>query len=590
MTFLVFLAAVATLATVGVWQVVRTRVDKVGALIIIWRFLSGFPWHGKPVSDAGWIRPGKRALTRTGHTSRFHMRPRWQRACYRTGWTLATVWALWGLLTARSLTVRCLWAAAGVGVVYGALRAYFAVRRHRHHRTWLRPLHTALSGVVGVPLTAPPSSWLKVERDRSKAVVQLPSGFHADDKTRENIVRVVAQRVGMESPEASWRLAGPDPLLTLTTSSPPPQRVNLADLRPHLEAAGPDTLVLGIGKRGKVVTVSLKGDSPHIGVSAGSGGGKSVVTRLIAAQILHAGGLAIVLDVKRISHSWTRDLPNVHYAKTAEQIHQTLLLLQREVAYRNDVADQAADIEGEVRANVGPRILLICEELNAMRQQLRAYWRDIRENGDPARSPSEVALDEVLFTGRQVKCNAVLIGQRLSAAATGGGDSRENLAAKILARYTSSTWKMLCDGIAPPPTSRHIGRAQVVTDHAAECQVGFLTGAEAREYALAGVVGQLPQRFGGRAVTAAAQIANTGPDQQVVTVTPPPVSQPPSGDLVTLTEAVHSGLLTRSIAAVRMARHRDDRFPQPVAKRGLAHLYDAEQLAAWSAGTPALSP
>ena len=80
---------------------------------------------------------------------------------------------------------------------------------------------------------------------------------------------------------------------------------------------------------------------------------------------------------------------------------------------RNRVADVAADIEGNVNANVGPRIFVVAEELNTTMKKLRAYWRRSRESGDPVRSPALDALDEVMFTGRQVRVNVLMIGQRL---------------------------------------------------------------------------------------------------------------------------------------------------------------------------------
>ena len=105
------------------------------------------------------------------------------------------------------------------------------------------------------------------------------------------------------------------------------------------------------------------------------------------------------------------------------------------------------------------------------------------------RSPALDALDEVMFTGRQVRVNVLMIGQRLSAEATGGGDARENLAALIFARYRPSTWKMLVPDIPMPPPTRHVGRVEVVTDSVRQTQVAFLTGAEARSS---------PCRAGGR--------------------------------------------------------------------------------------------
>ena len=36
-----------------------------------------------------------------------------------------------------------------------------------------------------------------------------------------------------------------------------------------------------------------------------------------------------------------------------------------------------------------------------------------------------------------------------------------------------------------------------------------------------------------------------------------------------------------TLAAVRTARHREDSFPKPVARNGLAHLYDQVELDDW---------
>jgi hypothetical protein len=491
-TLIVIGLSLAALVAAGIAGVARNRVRQHGLFVIVWRFLSGQAWHGKPVTDAGWIRPGIKALTRTGHASRFHHMPRWRRALRRTGSTSAAGLALYGLVVARTVTVWAAAAAAGGLLLYGAWRSWQGVLRFRHRRIWVRPLHAALAPVLGVPLPAKPESWLSVERDRSKATVHLPPGPLPDERERAAIAAAAAAKLGLEAPDTSWRLTGPRPQLALTAAKPPPANVPLGALRTQLEQASQDTIVLGLGKGGTPVTVSLAGDSPHLGLSMASGGGKSIAARLIGAQLLHRGGLVIVLDPKRISHAWARGLPNVAYAADAATIHATLLLLAREVARRNEVAEAAADVEGEVHADVGPRVLIIAEELNTMQQRLKAYWRDIRSSSDPSRSPAAEALDEVLFTGRQVRCNVLMVGQRLSAAASGTGDARENLAARVLGRYTTSTWKMLCPEHPPPPSSRTPGRVQVVTHTVRECQIGFLSGAEARDYATSGVIARDP--------------------------------------------------------------------------------------------------
>src|SRR5262249_53180735 len=69
----------------------RARLSAHGALLLAWRWLSGHPWHGKAITDAGWLRPGTRAFTKTGHAPRFHYLPRWRRAASRSGRAAAAV-------------------------------------------------------------------------------------------------------------------------------------------------------------------------------------------------------------------------------------------------------------------------------------------------------------------------------------------------------------------------------------------------------------------------------------------------------------------------------------------------------------------
>ena len=61
--------------------------------------------------------------------------------------------------------------------------------------------------------------------------------------------------------------------------------------------------------------------------------------------------------------------------------------LQGEVDRRYDVADADADIEGEVHANVGPRIFVVVEELNTTQALLRRRRQnELWELGMPRRS------------------------------------------------------------------------------------------------------------------------------------------------------------------------------------------------------------
>lgn len=573
----------------------------VGVPLLLWRWFSGEAWHGRPITDAGWRRPGRRALTVTGHAGRFWHLPRWRRAFIRTSGTFLGLVIAWGMLENWLVTAVvfvlsvCAWfgrhrirrrlaprtlAAAGQLVMRPA--AALTARR-QHQRSWLLPLHMAAHEVAQIPRATRANSWISIDRDRTKVVLSLPPGWPADDKDKQRLVAITTAKTGLEDPDVSWRLAGPEPRLTLTRGVPPPQRVSLDDVREAIEQARSHELVLGMGKRGRIVKASLAGDSPHLGLSMGSGAGKSVLARNIMAQVAWRGGILLVLDPKLISHQWARGLPNAAYAGTPPQMHASLLWLGREIARRSQVALTAADIEGEVRANVGPRLLVVCEEMNAAMARLRSYWREIREREDATRSPAVEALEDGLFMGRQLRVNFLMIGQMLSAKASGSGEARENMGIRILGRYSQNNWKMLVPEHPMPPKSMLPGRIQVVTSGVSECQVPFLTGAQAQELALSGQVTPTPAGMpGSTAVPAATRTEIPGPDLPVVPETRPRVLVP-SGR-VTLSEAVALNVVTCSLAAIRKASQRDPEFPGRQGLRGLAGEYDAAELATWDAG------
>ena len=563
---MIFAGLVVFLAVAGIAGVIRSRIERHGILVLAWRWLTGHPHHGKALTDAGWLRPGSKALTRTGHASRFHHRPRLHRTAMRTGPALATLAAAWGLLRYRHTAIGVLATLGALGVATGAVLAVRRLLARRHRRAWVEPLHATVAPLAGVPVANAPGSWLHVERDRSQATLTLPEGWHGTAHERGQIATAVTTKLGLAEPDIRWQLAGPARKLVVTAVRPPPRRVTLDDILPAIEDARPGVLVLGTGRREETVTVSLRGDSPHIGLSMGTGAGKSTLARLILAQHLHHGGIGLVLDAKRISHSWTWGLPNCGYADEPEDIHDALIWLDRELDRRTQVAKRSTDVEGVVHANVGPPLMVVAEELNLAVPQLRALWAGIRHRDDVAKSPAIQSMENVAFAGRAVRVHLLMIGQMLSARTTGSGEARENLGVRILARYSQRAWQMMAPELPAPPVPSVLGRVQVVASgKVRETQVAVSTGAQARQLATNGVLTPLPAGMPG---------ATAAPSYT-------PAGQIASGAEVTLSEACKAGVLSMSLSAARTARHRDPAFPGPSGMRGPAHVYDAKALAAY---------
>ena len=584
---LVAVVLVMAAALVGAVSVLRARAADHGAVVLAWRWLTGQPWHGRPHTNATWSRPGDRALTETGYARRYWYLPRRIRAARRTGGALVACSSAWGLYRWFWPTAAMLGALAVLGAAAGIRSLAIRWRRRAHWRQWVRPAHLAAAAFLDIAPGTDPSSYLHVTRDRSRVTLQLPRDWSSANGQGPQLVKAVTSRLAIDSPEIRWVLAGPRPRLEITQSSPAPARVSLADIMPAIEAAADDEVVWGLGKKSAPVKSSLSDDSPHFGFSMGSGAGKSVTARNLLAQLLYKGCIALILDFKMISHHWANGLPNVCIVRRPEEIHEALVWVGKETERRNEVAFAGANIDGTVNADVGPRIIIVAEELNATVSQLRKYWKSTGEKGRP---PSIEALDMVSYTGRQVRVNIVYIGQRLSDKATGGGgDARENIGVLVFGRWRASTWKMLAPDHPMPAKNLTPGRVQVVDSEVRECQVAKVSEQEARALATAGKVSLLPWGMpGATGATDDRLDGETGPDLHIATDEPVAGELPvagPVGVAVTLREAVEARLLgDMTIEAARTARARDKRFPAPVRRNGKEYEYAIDDLVLYAQG------
>jgi hypothetical protein len=501
---------------------------------VIWLWISGRDLDGRWRTDATWRHDATRILHVTGHASRWARMRHWKRSAIRNGILTGGTAAAWGMWFHRTATIAVLAVVAVLAAVWGTHKTVRWARLFRHHRDYVQPLHYSLTRELGTP-----PKQLEIEPDRTRAVIWLPEDFTGvTDRERQAIMHVVTTKLAIEAPDADWsRLQGRRPRVTFTQSDPPPALVKPPDILPAIQKADDTWVVIGKGKHAADVGASLDADSPHWGESMKSGDGKSEVAKNIAVQVAYHGGLLVFLDYKLISHMWARGLPNVAYAGTPYEIHCMLMWLREEITRRNAAALASADIDGHVQGNVGPRILVVAEELNATQDRLRDWWK---ESGEKGRPPSSYALDEALFIGRQVRVNVLMIGQRLSAKAAGSGDARENIGVRIMCDPSPSAWKMLGFDHVQPPASGHRGRYQVVTAKAVrEVQGALWSAQEAREFAVSGEIAiprhDMPFVNGVAPVREIESPSMQSPDLGIVAQNPSPA--PPTATIAEALEA-----------------------------------------------------
>ncbi|MFJ8676794.1 pRL2-11 [Streptomyces sp. NPDC093589] len=496
-------AAGMTMRTEGVRTMARSELDRQieetveAAVMTIGRLLSGREMDGVKRTDATFFKSGKRVLHGVeGRVGVWAYRPGWQRATARVASLGAVGGGGWSYWTDPEQTLQAL--EVGGGAAGGLVLAGGLVQAVRHRgqrelmREWITPLHLALVDPLGIPEATRPRSYLHIPAnfndDDAEIRIDLPVNLQFNEQA---VAEMIVKKLALQGVSFSWKYDGREPYVKVKKVHRPPTKVVFSDpkVRELVQKVPESSPLIGLERGQKIVSVDLDAESPHVLVSAGTGGGKSVILRTIASQLIHHGAHGYILDFKRVSHLWARGVKNVEYCRDIADIHDALIRLGAEGQRRIHAAEQLGDDSDP--SEVGPRLVILLEEINATMKQLTRYWERIKEKGDPKVSPAVDALAEILFMGRAVRMHVLLVAQSATARALGGPEMRENFATRILARYTQNAWRMLVPEVQPAPKStRHIGRAQVVLGgQSHETQVMFMSDGEARSWAMSGPSG-----------------------------------------------------------------------------------------------------
>ncbi len=408
--------------------------------------------------------------------------------------TIAAVVAGYKLLRSRGLTIP--WPEMVVNAET-AERSWRWSRRELVHarRSWLEQKIRPVARTVAAKLNrryhpAEAAQWVHVPRDYreqgGRAVeILLPQSFALTEAGRRSLAAAAAERLGIRDASVSWELEGNAPRLLLTAPVLPPDFVSFADMLQPLEQAKEYTFLLGM-LGSEALSISLKEDSPHLAVSAGSGAGKSELIKTLVAQAMHWGWSVLLLDWKGESQEWCEGLPGVRYYRDIEALHDVMVQIGEEIEWR--------------RTNRGrdhARVLVVSEEWGITAPLLASYWQSYRgmlepeeRRTTPLKSPAIEAGMKLNFTGRSLGFTQLLVAQRFSARVTNGNaDLRESFTTIIMSRWKAQTFKMLAPDIRPIPKKlTKPGQWLAVTgDEIARFQGGLWSDDEATEWATSGV-------------------------------------------------------------------------------------------------------
>lgn len=571
-----------------------------------WAWFSGRAIDRQRHTNATWLMPARGdrpVLHPSGHAIRWHHWPRIWRAGIRTGGTLAVYVTYAGLILAPLITGLAVAVLALACLGWLTWRAIRWLAHWKHWRKWGRPTHRALAKKMG----APPAR-LEISHDRSNVVIGLPEEFVPGDRDKNEIANVVITKLALESPVVDWsKLHGKRPEVAFRPcEQPPPSDVSWDDVQAAVMSAPSNTLVFGVGKKKAIIRATYS-EAAHVAIPGSSGGGKSNLAAFLLLQEMLRGSLIVNLDPKWISHLWMQGLPNVINAHAIPELHMALAWLGRELDRRTRAAHASANGTGRVHGSVGPRIVVVAEELNFGMPGLKNHWHETRSKEDPKKSPALQALSDLSCAGRASDMHEYLIAQMLTADSTGAKDStiRGNAGIKAMIRPDAPGWNMVVGKHIPlPPQSTAPGRIQLVTGQTVrETQVPYLHLDDkdeavadeavkwARALAISGTVAQIP----------------TGPEGVPLQLWPAPVADgvlgdpdfsrpsipagqgpvPTGNDPITparpdplkLSEIVDLGLVPgMTLDALRKASLRWDDFPEVDGHEGPANTYNPDEV------------
>ena len=459
--------------------------------------------------------------------------------------------------------------------------------RREWERTTVLPLARVLVSKWALPnAQAFPRAarrWITVPRDYmnpggGSVVIRIPARIIPSEKDMTTYERAIAAKLGMLEWSARWELAGDQPRLLMRSPIAPPKRITYTEVRDLLAATQEYRPFLGVvadelaERMWSLLSAEMIDDSPHIALSAGSGAGKSMLIKAIIMQAMRWGWFVIVLDWKSSSHTWAKGMDGVRYVTSVEGIHDTLVEIGDEVDRRKD--DEVGT----------PRVLVVREEWNMTSDLLAEYWSQLRSMAEPdekrampVRSPALTGAKKLDYAGRQFGLFDLLAAQRMSNRVFNGNtDLRENFMIRLLARYTTQTWKMLVPHIKYIRKPKEIGRWVVAAgDDATVIQGILISDDEAREFATGGA----PAPASPWATVYRPSMTRTQGDQLGPDLTGP--SSPVLRKLSDIALVVED--LDISLNMLQLAAKRDPEFPPAIGGNQFrGYLYDQGEVRRWA--------
>lgn len=504
------------------------------------------------------------------------------------------VWPLWEYTTEEELALQ--------------LEAY---NRSAEFKAAQRQLNYLKDGMSQVLDTFPVLLEATIPYDEETSApmrLLLPSTFLGGDDHREMISELVRKRLGGKW-KASWHQDTYPPYATFAWQPPvghPPRYVSWA------LSNDPWSVFVGETVNGPKF-VNFRTQTPHWGVTAGTGGGKTTTLALPITHVrLNLGALVDIIDLKEDSFDdYFEDVKGIRIHRSAEAAVMAIAEF-----FTSIKGIRTAKLKGYDVSQIPPRFLVL-DELGSFVLAAETWWKyGIQGKGAP---PFLAMFHMILMQGRTKNHRVVVGTHQFSLATFKSTDARDLIGNKLVVgpcsapkwgtTYGLDVTRIKYDGTIPGRGAIGItGSGETVE----EIQLAYLSPDEAHTHldkleapswfengemapwidtdsielaTREGYAG--PFLPGGQFITPGMSLV---PGKRALQVLPSSVQDaiaatpelPELSTQVTLQEAIERGYVhSVNYENLRKLSNRDGEFPATVGKRGNAKLYDAGELEIW---------
>lgn len=275
----------------------------------------------------------------------------------------------------------------------------------------------------------------------ARIVIHYPASYQAHGADIGEIERVVTSRM----PDGPWKFRDSPDDLTITMYHPASLPKGITWGLDVFERFSQLQLPIGEMAGERVITVDLKGQTPHINASGKTGRGKTVTFLTILGGFLYHGGHTVIVDPKRVDFVRPfRRLPNVDLVTMPNRFPLTLQDLVTEMERRYKVieecterADELGMPEMEKNAELYFQpLLLAVDEKSGFTAECTQWWKREGNDGEPGKGQSiTVDWERALVARGRACCVYIMAAAQQNAIPTVFPDTdiRSNYQYKILA-------------------------------------------------------------------------------------------------------------------------------------------------------------